>query len=184
MKAYNFSDQEIANALSAQGLYTAGGTTDTPDTTIQPIGFQSGNGGGGGGGITSIDQGLKSADDFGFGVANQTGMGYQLTEKDLEDIEDARLMSGIKSIGYDARQLFKNLPTIKALKSGKDFALDLIQKAKEAAAARELAKLQEAARAAGFQGDTRTQSEQDFASSQSYGGGGSRGDMGADTFDI
>ena len=48
MKAYNFSDQEIANALSAQGLYTAGGTTDTPDTTIQPIGFQSGNGGGGG----------------------------------------------------------------------------------------------------------------------------------------
>jgi hypothetical protein len=131
-----------------------------------------------------MDKGLKSADDFGFGVANQTGMGYQLTEKDLEDIEDARLMSGIKSIGYDARQLFKNLPTIKALKSGKDFALDLIQKAKEAAAARELAKLQEAARAAGFQGDTRTQSEQDFASSQSYGGGGSRGDMGADTFDI
>ena len=56
MKAYNFSDQEIANALSAQGLYTAGGTTDTPDTTIQPIGFQSGNGGGGGGGgITELD---------------------------------------------------------------------------------------------------------------------------------
>ena len=53
MKAYNFSDQEIANALSAQGLYTAGGTTDTPDTTIQPIGFQSGNGGGGG--ITELD---------------------------------------------------------------------------------------------------------------------------------
>ena len=47
MKAYNFSDQEIANALSAQGLYTAGGTTDTPDTTIQPIGFQSNNEGGG-----------------------------------------------------------------------------------------------------------------------------------------
>jgi len=141
-------------------------------------------GGDGGGGITSIDKGEITADNYGLGVANQTGMGYQLTEKDLEDIEDARLMSGIKSIGYDARQLFKNLPTIKALKSGKDFALDLIQKAKEAAAARELAKLQEAARAAGFQGDTRTQSEQDFASSQSYGGGGSRGDMGADTFDI
>ena len=48
MNSYGFSDQEIANALSAQGLYTAGGTTDTPDTTIQPIGFQSNNEGGGG----------------------------------------------------------------------------------------------------------------------------------------
>ena len=54
MNAYNFTDQQIADALSAQGLYTAGGTTDTPDTTIQPIGFQSGNGGGGGG-ITELD---------------------------------------------------------------------------------------------------------------------------------
>ena len=140
-------------------------------------------GGDGGGGITSIDrEGLRSADNYGLGVGDQTGMGYQLTEKDLENIDDARLMSGIKSLGYDVKQLFKNLPTVKALKSGKDFALDLIQKAKDAARARELAKLQEAARAAGFQGDTRTQSEQDFASSQTYGGGGSRGDMGADTF--
>jgi hypothetical protein len=140
-------------------------------------------GGDGGGGITSIDrEGLRSADDYGLGVDNQTGMGYQLTEEDLKNIDDARLMSGIKSLGYDVKQLFKNLPTAKALKSGKDFALDLIQKAKDAARARELAKLQEAARAAGFQGDTRTQSEQDFASSQTYGGGGSRGDMGADTF--
>ena len=54
MNAYGFSDQEIADALAAQGLYTAGGSTpDTPDTTIQPIGFQSDNGGGGG--ITELD---------------------------------------------------------------------------------------------------------------------------------
>ena len=41
MKAYNFSDQEIANALSAQGLYTApgSGTPETPPTTIQPDRF-------------------------------------------------------------------------------------------------------------------------------------------------
>ena len=69
-----------------------------------------------------------------------TGMGYQLTEEDLKNIDDARLMSGIKSFGYDVKQLFKNLPTAKALKSGKDFALDLIQKAKDAARARVLAK--------------------------------------------
>lgn len=139
-------------------------------------------GGDGGGGITSIDKGLTVADDYGLGVGDQTGMGYQLTEKDLEDINDARFMSGIKSLGYDVKQLFKNLPTTKALKSGKDFALNLIEKAKEAARARELAKLQEAARAAGFQGDTRTDAETSFADTQTYGGGGSRGDMGADTF--
>ena len=150
-----------------------------PIVPIIPLGQE----GDGGGGITNIDRtGLISADDYGLGVGNQTGMGYQLTEKDLEDIDDARLMSGIKSLGYDVKQLFKNLPTQKALKSGKDFALNLIEKAKAAARARELARLQEAARAAGFQGDTRTQSEQDFASSQTYGGGGTRGDMGADTF--
>jgi len=142
-------------------------------------------GGDGGGGIRNIDRtGLMSADDYGLGVGNQTGMGYQLTEKDLEDIDDARFMSGIKSLGYDVKQLFKNLPTAKALRSGKDFALNLIEKAKEAARARELAKLQEAARAAGFQGDTRTDAETSFADTQTYGGGGSRGDMGADTFDI
>ena len=54
MKAYNFSDQEIANALSARGLSELG-TSNIPDTTIQPIGLQSSNGGGGGGGITELD---------------------------------------------------------------------------------------------------------------------------------
>jgi hypothetical protein len=150
---------------------------------IVPIIPPQGDGdGGGGGGITTVDKGLTSADDYGLGVADPTGMGYQLTEKDLEDIDKARFTSGIKSLGYDVKQLFKNLPTIKALKSGKDFALNLIEKAKAAARARELARLQEAARAAGFQGDTRTKDERDFASSQTYGGGGSDRDMGADTF--
>ena len=36
MKAYNFSDQEIANALSAQGLYTAPDSS-TPETTASNI---------------------------------------------------------------------------------------------------------------------------------------------------
>ena len=33
MKGYNFSDQEIADALSARGLYTPGGSTPTPEVT-------------------------------------------------------------------------------------------------------------------------------------------------------
>lgn len=42
MNAYGFSDQEIANALEGQGLYTPSGGTTTPDapTTVQPIGYQ------------------------------------------------------------------------------------------------------------------------------------------------
>jgi len=46
MNSYGFSDQEIANALEGQGLYTPGGTTtpDTPNTTPgQTIGYQGGN---------------------------------------------------------------------------------------------------------------------------------------------
>ena len=52
MNAYGFSDQEIANALQEQGLYTPGSTTPPP-ATIQPIGFQ---GGSGGGGITELQK--------------------------------------------------------------------------------------------------------------------------------
>jgi len=54
MNSYGFSDQEIANALQGQGLYTppGSGTPDTPPTTIQPIGFQ----GGGGGDITELQE--------------------------------------------------------------------------------------------------------------------------------
>ena len=52
MKAYNFSDQEIANALSAsRGLSELG--SSTPETTAPNIiNSQIIQGGGGGGGIT------------------------------------------------------------------------------------------------------------------------------------
>jgi hypothetical protein len=44
MNAYGFDDQAIADALQEQGLYTPGGTTDTPDTTPgQTYGIQSGS---------------------------------------------------------------------------------------------------------------------------------------------
>ena len=90
MKAYNFSDQEIANALSAQGLYTAGGTTDTPDTTIQPIGFQSGNGGGGGGGITELDPlNRPKGTPFDLNSLTKTKFGYNNTlGRTIEGVKD------------------------------------------------------------------------------------------------
>jgi hypothetical protein len=54
MNSYGFSDEEIANALQGQGLYTPDGVTELrkEPPNIQPIGFQ---GGGGGGGITTLD---------------------------------------------------------------------------------------------------------------------------------
>ncbi len=150
---------------------------------IQPL-----EGEGGGGGITTVDKGLTVADNYGLGVADPTGMGYELTEKDLADIDKARFTSGMKSVGYDLKNLYGKFSplaiTKSALKKGQDIALNVIEKAKAAARARELAKLQAAAKAAGFQGDDRTKEERDFASSQTYGGGGSGRDQGADTFDI
>ena len=150
---------------------------------IQPL-----EGEGGGGGITTVDKGLTVADNYGLGVADPTGMGYELTEKDLADIDKARFTSGMKSVGYDLKNLYGKFSplaiTKSALKKGQDIALNVIEKAKAAARARELAKLQAAAKAAGFHGDDRTKEERDFASSQTYGGGGSGRDQGADTFDI
>jgi hypothetical protein len=53
MNSYGFSDQEIANALQGQGLYTPPGSGAEPPTTIQPIGFQ---GGGGDGRVTELQE--------------------------------------------------------------------------------------------------------------------------------
>jgi len=47
MKGYNFSDQEIADALSARGLYTPGGTTTTPSPDQGIIGIDIQDRGGG-----------------------------------------------------------------------------------------------------------------------------------------
>ena len=56
MNAYGFSDQEIADALSARGLYTAPGSgTGTETTQSNIIGAQLDQGGGGGG-ITELQE--------------------------------------------------------------------------------------------------------------------------------
>ena len=179
-----FSSQTTTTTPEVAAIPETTTSTIAPINPIKPIiKIPQSDGGDGGGGITTIDKGLTTADQYGFGP-----YGNNFNDPDVQDEIDALNPGGVKGfmqgLGNFYTKISPFLNAKKVLAKSQDFALDIIQKAKDAAAARELAKLQEAARAAGFQGDTRTQSEQDFASSQTYGGGGSRGDMGADTFDI
>ena len=71
MNAYGFTDQEIANALEGQGLYTPGSTTTTTTTTpvinkaLNIINKDGGDGDGGGGGPKGSGLGL-SRFDYGY----------------------------------------------------------------------------------------------------------------------
>ena len=56
MNAYGFSDQEIADALSARGLYTAPGSGTGAETTQSNIIGAQLDQGGGGGGITELQE--------------------------------------------------------------------------------------------------------------------------------
>ena len=103
MKAYNFSDQEIANALSAQGYYTPPGSTpDTPDTTPgQTIGFQGGNGGGGG--ITELDP-LNTRTNISSGInRNDKTFIDPLNEKIMDQIRNEGMTIKGKNVPYSNR---------------------------------------------------------------------------------
>ena len=61
MKAYGFSDQEIADALSARGLYNVAPAVETPVTNTAPnIINQGGGDDKGGGGVKTFDKGFSS----------------------------------------------------------------------------------------------------------------------------
>jgi len=96
MNAYGFDDQAIANALTEQGLYTApgSGTPETPPTTIQPIGFQSGNDGPYAGQV--VDQ-----TDYGFNKKNYApGQKLEINPAAVGmSFYDAEPMSNTKTYG-------------------------------------------------------------------------------------
>ena len=60
MNAYGFSDQEIADALRAQGLYDAAPAVTTPVINTAPNIINQGGGDDGGGGIKTFDKGFSS----------------------------------------------------------------------------------------------------------------------------
>jgi len=192
-----FAQQTTTTTPQYATAYQSTGSIDpiNPIKPIIPI-PESGDGGGGGGGPPpgggiNFDYGYTSPGgnldaDGNFNNIDDIGEGTVADEDYTLGMRARDAYSGIKqAITYNPlNPMFQFNVAKAALSKGKEKALDIIQKAKDAAAARELAKLQEAARAAGFQGDTRTDAETSFASSQTYGGGGSGRDQGADTFDI
>ena len=142
MKAYNFSDQEIANALEGQGLYTPGSTpvVEEPVTnTVQNIINQGGGDGPpndppkdpyGGLGYSSANFGL------GKGINKDAVMDYE-----ADAYQQGRTLTGqLNKIGLGIFSALKNLPTpFNLVRMG-------IQKAKDIARQKEIEKeMQQAA---------------------------------------
>ena len=139
MNKYGFSDQEIADALSARGLYGSGNTTTTTpvtNTATNIINQGGGGGGSGGGGITTFDKGFSSQ-NFGLGP-----------NKDVVDYEAEAYGIGPTFKGQVAKAFnaFSNIPTPfniarmgiqKAIEFSKQKALE--KKQREEAIARDLA---------------------------------------------
>jgi len=127
-------------------LFTQQTTTTTPQTNtttqsttstiapinpIKPIIPLPQDIGEGGGGITTIDKGLTVADQYGFGP-----YGNNFNDPDVQDEIDALNPGGVKGfmqgIGNFYTKVSPFLNAKKVLAKGQDFALDIIQKAKEA----------------------------------------------------
>jgi len=103
MNAYGFSDQEIADALKARGLYDVAPAVETPvtNTATNIINQGGGGGGSGGGGITTFDKGFSSQ-NFGLGP-----------NKDVVDYEAEAYGIGPTFKGQVARAFsaLSNIPT-------------------------------------------------------------------------
>ena len=94
MNAYGFTDQEIANALRAQGLYDVTPAVTTPVINKAPNIINQGGGGDGNGG------GKKTTGGLGLG---RFDYGYESLAKSTLDEEGA---GGYKTPGTDANQAF------------------------------------------------------------------------------
>jgi hypothetical protein len=178
MNAYGFSDEEIADALRARGLYDVAPTTTTPVTNTTPNIINQGGGEG------STPPGPKTFDK-GFSSAN-FGLGRDVVNKDaVVDYEAEAYNVGPTLTGTFARALssLKSIPTpFNIARIGIQKAIDfakqkeLEKKAREEAIARDLARsIQEqnkANRTGGYQSDFSQDS--DF-----MGGGGTAAEMGS-----
>ena len=180
MKAYGFSDEEIASALRARGLYD---TTPTPTAPVQPLepNITKPNGGGK---DENDNAGVKDPyAGLGFSSAN-FGLGKDLVNKDAvfdyeaDAYNQGRTLTGqLNKIGLGIFSALKNIPTpFNLVRRGIEFAKqkELEKQRQEEAAARDLAReLQQqniANRTGGYQFGYNPSS--DFMSGGTQGRGG------------
>ena len=159
MNAYGFSDQEIADVLSARGLYTpaGSGTTTQPEQVTGIINQQIQTGGGGDGGPQNIPEPKKYYDKTYTGMTFPDGSpimgGFQETEGPgfLDSIANAfdglvGLYQKFSPIGMIGRKIeqnkqFKQAQTNKALEQ-----VAMQRRIREAEEARKIAEAAELAR--------------------------------------
>ena len=136
-----FSSQTTTTTPEVAAIPETTTSTIAPINPIKPIIPIPQSDGDGGGGITTIDKGLTTADQYGFGP-----YGNNFNDPDVQDEIDALNPGGVKGFMQGLGNFYKTVSPFlnakKALAKGQDFALDIIQKAKDAAAARAEAKLQ------------------------------------------
>ena len=150
MKAYGFTDQDIANALRARGLYD---TTPAPTAPVQPLqpNITRPNGEGkdenDGPGVKDPYAGLGFS-SANFGLGTQT-IGEFVDKDAVMDYEADAAKIGrtplgqLSRIGVASLDVIKNLPTpLNLVRKGIEFAKqkELEKKAREEAIARDLAR--------------------------------------------
>jgi|8_EtaG_2_1085327.scaffolds.fasta_scaffold11424_2 hypothetical protein len=186
MKAYNFTDQEIADALAARGLYTPGGTTQSEQVT-GIINQQLQTGGGGDGPITP--PGPKFNRDDLLGESDYQGTGPGVIESIL-GIPAALVnaYSKISPINFVKNIFRPNVERINKINVDAAAKAEELRKAKaEAERAAFLAQKQRDEQASQLGGPDGTSGGQyaggaAFASANPYGGSGTDDDLGADSF--
>ena len=117
-------------------------STIAPINPIKPIIKIPQDGGDGGGGITSIDKGEITADQYaGVGpYSNPDGSLFNdlKTQDEIDELNPGGVKGLMQGLGNFYKTVSPFLKTKKALAKGKDFALDIIQKVKEKALQRKI----------------------------------------------
>jgi len=185
MKAYNFSDQEIANALSAQGLYTPGSTpvVEEPVTNIAPNIINQGGGDGPPNDPPKDPYGGLGYSSANFGLGNAAINKDAVMDYEADAYEIGRTPFGqLSKFGVTALNALKNIPTPinlarMAYESYKQKQIE--KKAQEEAIARDIARDMQESNRAGKTGGYQAGYDSDFMDGPSGGGGSTGGSPGS-----
>ena len=174
-----FAQQTTTTTPQYATAYQSTGSID-PINPIKPI-IPIPESGDGGGGITSIDRGLTTADQYaGVGpYSNPDGTPFNdpTTQEEIDELNKGKGLMNILSLSptYNIGKF-----VFDKAKAGKKQLDDYFAKKAEEKALKEMAAKVAAARAANVGGSY--SGGQDFADNNPYGGDGTMNDLGADNF--